>query len=285
MSSRSYRLQEGEGTAEGIRRIALGRAEHALEELSGAGDGNLASAVHATRKDLKKLRALVRLVRGELGKPLARAENRRYRDAGRMLSGSRDAEVKPETLAALRDRFGDELPAGDSERWARALARERDELAAVASGEVGRIDEARRAIGAGRDRILEWPLETDSRELLEPGLRRSYRQGRRAMKRTRAGPRARNVHEWRKRAKDFRYQLRIVGAPTEQMHALTDLLGEHHDLTVLAEDLARRENLGSRGSFKAAIERRQEELVAAALDLGRRLYAEKPKEFGARLTR
>ncbi len=271
MPSRSYRLQESEGAAEGVRRIALGRAEHALEELSGAGDGNLASAVHATRKDLKKLRALVRLVRGELGKPLARAENRRYRDAGRMLSGSRDAEVKPETLAALRDRFGDELPAEDSERWARALARERDELTGAARGEAGQIDEARRAIEAGRDRILEWPLETGSRELLEPGLRRSYRQGRRAMKRARADPSARNVHEWRKRAKDLRYQLRIVGAPTEQAHAVTDLLGEHHDLTVLAEDLTRREDIDERRPFEVAIARRQEELLAAALDLGRRL--------------
>jgi CHAD domain-containing protein len=274
MPSRSYRLQEGEGVAEGMRRIALGRAEHALEELSeaGAGDGDLASAIHATRKDLKKLRAVVRLVRGELGKPLARAENQRYRDAGRMLSGSRDAEVKPATLAALRDRYGDRLPAADSERWARALARERDEPVAAADGEAaGRIEEARKAIEAGRGRILEWPLETDSRELLEPGLRRSYRQGRRAMKRARADPSARNVHEWRKRAKDLRYQLRIVGAPTEQAHALTDLLGEHHDLTVLAEDLARREDVGGRRAFEVAIARRQEELVTAALDLGRRL--------------
>ena len=271
MSSRSYRLQEGEGAAEGIRRIALGRAEHALEELSGAGDGDLAGAVHATRKDLKKLRAAVRLVRGELGKPLARAENRRYRDAGRMLSGSRDAEVKPETLAALRERFGDELPAGDSEHWARALARERDDPAGAARGEAGRIDEARRAIEAGRDSILEWPLETGSRELLEPGLRRSYRQGRRAMKRTRADPSARNVHEWRKRAKDLRYQLRIVGADTGQMHALTDLLGEYHDLTVLREDLAGRGEVGEGRAFETAIGRRQEELLTAALDLGRRL--------------
>ena len=102
MPSRAYRLKTKESPSEGARRIALGRSEKALERLQEVDRDELAGAIHGARKDLKKLRGLLRLIRAELGKKTFKAENRRYRDAGRLLSGSRDAEVKLETLLALR---------------------------------------------------------------------------------------------------------------------------------------------------------------------------------------
>ncbi len=71
----------------------------------------------------------------------------------------------------------------------------------------------------------------------------------------------------------------------DQTHELTELLGDHHDLAVLAEDLGGRPELGDRAPFEAAIERRQEQLLDAALELGARLYAEKPKAFAKRIER
>ena len=170
MPSRAYRLKTEEEAAAGIRRIAAGRAERALERLRGADERELAAAVHGARKDMKKLRGLLRLVRDELGKKTFETEDRRYRDAGRALSGNRDAEVKLATLLALRRRF-DDLPTDATERWAGRLETERDQLAVVAVGaSEGKIGEAVEAIEAGRDAIGGWPLETDSWELVGPGL-------------------------------------------------------------------------------------------------------------------
>jgi CHAD domain-containing protein len=293
MSSRAYRLQTGENAAAGVRRIAGGRAEKALERLRGADGPELAAAIHGARKDLKKLRALLRLVRDELGGKAFEAEDRRYRDAGRLLSGSRDAEVKLETLRVLRREAGD-LPDEAAERWAGELETERDELAASVVGAAeSRVGEAAAAIAAGREAIAAWSLETGSWGLVGPGLSRAYRQGREAMARTLADPSAENVHEWRKRAKDLWYQLRILrqawpgplGATVEQAHDLTELLGHHHDLAVLTADLDNRAELGERGAFEAAIRQRQGELLDAAFGIGRRLYAEKPKAFRRRFKR
>jgi len=293
MPSRSYRLKTDEPPAEGLRRIALGRTESALERLDGIEGDELATAIHGARKDLKKLRGLLRLVRGELGEKRFKAENRRYREAGRLLSGSRDAEVKLETLASLR-RGSPDLPAAAGTSWAGMLESERDELAAAARADSeGRIAAATREIGKGRRKVPKWPLRTDSWALVAPGLASGYREGRRAMKRVRADPSAANLHEWRKRAKDLWYQLRIVrdawpellGATADQAHALTDLLGDHHDLAVLGDDLRSREEIGDRDAFHAAIEKRQDELLGAALGIGRRLYAENPKAFRRRLER
>ena len=289
MSSRAYRLKSEEGVAEGLRRIANGRAEEAIKRLAAVDDESLATAIHGARKDLKKLRAVLRLLRRELGPGTFRAENRVYREAGRLLSRSRDAEVKLATLRTLRDRAGDELPAQTALFWERVLEREREEI----SGAGAKLDEATRLIGQGRDRIAGWELRVDGWELLKPGLTGSYRDGRQAMIRALAEPSVENVHRWRKRAKDHWYELRILReawpllleATIAQAHELTELLGEHHDLALLGDDLRARGGLGERGPIEAAIAKRQEELFEAAVAIGRRLYAEKPKAFRRRLER
>lgn len=287
--SRSYRLKGKETPTEGIRRIALGRAQEAVEEVRDARNGgDFAESVHGARKDLKKLRSVLRLIREELGEEVYRAENQRYRDAGRGLGQSRDAEVKTETLSALRGRFGEELPSDLADAWLAALERERDEIVERTSG--GDAESLVAEIEAGLEEISKWQIENDSWELVEAGLVRSYRRGRRAMKRTRSDPRAENVHEWRKRTKDLWYQLRIlrnacppvISEMAAEAHELADLLGDHHDLAVLAEDLATREIAGDRDAARVVIDHRQSELLKCALELGERLFAEKPKAFEGR---
>lgn len=292
--SRAYRLKPGEKPGKGIRRIALECAEKAGEELERAAEGeDFAAAIHAARKDLKKLRGVVRLVRSQLGADLYRKEDRRYREAARALAQNRDLEVKVETLVALRRRCGEEIADDLAAAWLAALERDRDEAARQATAGATRsgIEAARAAIAAGREEIAGWPLRGDSWELFEADLLRGYRHGRRAMKRARAKPTAENAHEWRKRAKHHWYQLRILreawspvlSETAEQAHRLTELLGDHHDLAVLAEDLASRDLDGGRGAAEGVIQRRQQQLLKEAFEIGARLFAEKPKAFGRRM--
>jgi CHAD domain-containing protein len=242
------------------------------------------------RKDLKKLRAMLRLSRDQLGGKRFRTEDQRYRDAGRLLSSSRDAEVRLQTARALGRRCGPQLPAGAYGIWVLALEREREEVAGDGDGRGPEVELAAAAIAAGRATIAEWPLRDDSWRAIGPGLRRSYRKGRKGLRRTIADPNAENVHDWRKRGKDLTYQLRIVrnawpellGETAERSHRLTDPLGDHHDLALLAEDLEGRE-IDGRGEIVELIRRWQTQLLEEAFELGQRLYAEKPKAFERRL--
>jgi CHAD domain-containing protein len=94
-------------------------------------------------------------------------------------------------------------------------------------------------------------------------------------------------HEWRKRVKVHRYHTRLlrdVWQPVlepwrEQLHALSDLLGDDHDLavfqqTVLESDLL--VDFGDRESLPPLIVTRRAELQAQAAPVGARLLAEKP---------
>jgi CHAD domain-containing protein len=281
--SRSYRLTRDEGLAAGLARVAAGRAERACERLraASAGEADPATAVHGARKDMKKLRTALRLLRGELGKRAYRRESARFRDAARLLSGRRDAEVKLATLDALAERAGG-LPREAVEAWRRILDRDRE--AAINTGGAAALAEAVELIEGGLESIASWQLEGDSWRTIEGPLTRTYRRGRRAMKAAAKGGGEDDFHEWRKRAKDLWYELRLLeeawprplAASAKEVHELTDLLGDHHDLAVLREDLRRRRlGEGETRALEAAIARRQAQLAGKAIKLGRRIYAER----------
>jgi CYTH domain-containing protein/CHAD domain-containing protein len=290
--SRAYRLHLDEDAADGVRRVIVGRLEKAAERLREAGDADgdaLAEAIHGARKDLKKARAALRLVRDELGEKTFKRENRALRDAARTLSASRDAEVKLATLDALGEGEGD-VPPGPTALWRDALEADRDR---IVGGESAGPAEAVAAIEAVAARAPEWKLRADGWKLLAPGLDTDYRDGRDAFAALGDETGFEAVHELRKRGKDLWYQLRLlrdawqpVLEPTaDEIHDFTDRLGDHHDLAVLAEDLAGRAEVDGvhRETLWALIEARQASLLAEARAAGERVYAEKPKAFDRRL--
>jgi CHAD domain-containing protein len=291
---RSYALEQDEEIAAGMTRIAAGRAEKALERLREAqsGEADTADAIHGARKDMKKLRTVLRLLRDRLPKQVYEERNQGFRDAARALSATRDAEVKLETLDALVE-HADALPRDAVEAW-RLILRSDREAATNAARDEPAMERAMELTEAGLKGIEAWPLQGDSWEVIGGGIRRTYRRGRRAMRKAEREPSEHNFHEWRKRAKDLWYGLRLLTdawprpleATADEAHELSDLLGDHHDLAVLREDLQQRQ-LGAEETeaLEAAIDRREDELAAAALDLGHRLYAERPKDFSRRLQR
>jgi CHAD domain-containing protein len=70
---------------------------------------------HDARRCLKRLRALIRLVRPALGDGAYRRETERVAGAGRLLAGARDVHVMRLTASKLESRFGP-LPDGAGKR-------------------------------------------------------------------------------------------------------------------------------------------------------------------------
>ena len=79
--------------------------------------------------------------------------------------------------------------------------------------------------------------------MLEPGLRRMYRGGRREWRAMQKGASVEGLHEWRKRVKEFWYDHEllkplwkpVMKAVGDEAHDLSDLLGDDHDLAVLLD--------------------------------------------------
>ncbi|HEY8001021.1 MAG TPA: CHAD domain-containing protein [Solirubrobacterales bacterium] len=286
----AFRLKARESEAAGIRRVAHERIEDAVGRLRDR-SADPAKAVHEARKDVKKLRSTLRLVRPVIGDSVYRRENERFRDAARALSDARDTQVRAQTTEALGERFADDPPPGG---WAalRAAVAGGEQ---TASGELGRLrEQAAAEIERGDEEVERWPLGDDGFELLRPGLDRAYARGRKSFRAARAEPTDEALHEFRKRSKDLWYHLRllrtgwpqVLEATAEQAHRLTDRLGDDHDLAVLGADLERGfESLtaGQRQHLRGLLERRRRELQGQAFGYAERLFAEKPKQFVRRI--
>jgi CHAD domain-containing protein len=291
--SSAYRLLAGELVDTGIKRAIRGRVDDAVSQLRGEAGTEPAEAVHEARKDIKKIRSALRLVRAAIGDDAWRLENDHYRECARSLSGFRDAEILVEALDGLAERFG---PTARDRLDQLRRELDRENRVAHEDGAIERaIATAAAELEAGRRRVEALPLKGDGWDLIGPGLHRSYRRGRKRLRSVEDEASVTNLHELRKRVKDLWYQLRLirdadpelVGPLSDHAHDLSDHLGDDHDLALLREQVQRRAGAfhdpADQRHLLEEIDQRRGELQFAAISLAGRIYAEKPKKFAKRL--
>ena len=203
---RKYRFRDGHPLDQEIVRAAAGRADHALEALTDDLAKEPETAVHTARKDLKKLRSLLRLVRTGLGDEAYSAANDALRAAGQALGGIRDADVMLETLEEVIE-DSEALGEAPSVVALRSDLLDRRARAHQGAGPSRAAEDASSSIEAVAAEFADWP--TAVAEALVPGLERAYRRGRKRMHEAEEDPTTERLHEWRKRAKDHWYHVRL----------------------------------------------------------------------------
>ena len=235
-----------------------------------------------------------RLVRGGLGEDVFDRDNGAARDLGRRLSAARDAAVRVSALDTLQKSYPEEFPSEEiAPLRRRLLSRQRAALRRVRSD--GSLAAVARELGELRLRVRAWPVFEAGFACLGPGMRRVYRQGRDAEAEAYASGTDEAFHEWRKRAKDFRYHVELLEPlwpevmkdVEKALHDLTDRLGDDHDLADLRGALSTSPRL-TRGvrvvpRVLELADRRRSKLQADARPIGSRIYGEKPRAFSSRI--
>ena len=289
----AYAFDAGEPVSDAVHRIVEEQVDSAVSILERADGHDLEAAVHDSRKHAKKLRGLVRLVRPALG-AAHRPANDAFRDAGRELSPLRDTQAALATFDALVAASPDRLPDGGLGAVRSGLAGIADEATQAEDRHV-RCERAAHLIRQGGRRLRATALGSYGWAAIGPGLERTYRAGRRALADARGRSEPAALHEWRKRAKDAWYHVRLLrrAAPSilepleARLHDVSDALGDAHDLAVICSRLqATPARFGGQAQVRAACrlaDDRRVMLEKRALRLGDRLYAEKPKAYAARM--
>ena len=245
----SYCLKANETLAAGLRRIAREELENALCQMNKARAGEEAAAVHATRKHIKKLRALLRLIRSEIGQEIFTEENNRLREVARGFSGSRDARVQLQLLEKLAAQAAQKKSA-----FAKTSGALEEEMAAQADTFGPQRREAESTLQRICDRLEGWPVDDLAMKDLCCGLRHSYKRGRNCFEEVGAKPTTENFHSWRKRVKESgirRASLQnlnraVISEMAEAAKTLGQRLGDLHDLAFFRLRLKRREIAGGR---------------------------------------
>jgi CHAD domain-containing protein len=267
----------------------------ALRTLSGRVPSD--QAVHGVRKELKKARAALRLLRTVLGDDVFVQENAALRDAARPLSPLRDGKALLIQLDSLIERYGEPARALGLEDLRRLLRRERLYARQRLLGNPMSLEPQVVALRRLHARSARWNVGQHGWSALGAGLERVYGKGRRAMGAARADRSMERLHEWRKQVKYLWHQLQLleplwpalIGELADQAHQLADYLGDEHDLAVLRSKVLTHSGAlhtsSDRSGLLALINRCRAELQEKAFILGKRIYDEKPAAFSARFER
>jgi CHAD domain-containing protein len=301
----AYRIALADPAPVALERIVRAELDDAIHQLEHGRAEDPVEAVHDARKSLKKVRSLLRLARPGMRAGERRAENLALGDIGRALSGGRDADVMVETVDALAERFAGQVPAATfaalRARLAARAARRRHGSDALVAEQLALLRQARARLTAAELAPGEpgpTPFDGVRRRHLRAGAVRAYARGRGLLAEALKEPTTEALHELRKRVKDLWYHTRLLSeawpgpmkAQAAELKTLSTLLGDDHDLGVLAELLrAEAEELGAEdadvdeAAVLELVARRRAELQAAAFAQAARIYAESPRAWERRL--
>ena len=150
-------------------------------------------------------------------------------------------------------------------------------------------------LGRAHANIDCWPLDQFNCKELRCAVQRTYKGARKALASAEAAPTVENFHQFRTRAKRLWYELRILRPInpvvlknlTDDLRSLGSLLGRAHDLSFLGDRLrgGDQKSEWEREGHKllAVIEVSQEDLQRGAAELAEHFFAERPRDFGARI--
>jgi CHAD domain-containing protein len=263
------------------------RAVAAAKEAVGAVDHGSKTAVHESRKALRRARAVLSLAGGALPKSERRALREAVQQARRSLSTVRDHAVAPETLGAL--------VLGDDERETAKRVLDNAAEAIPALSEIKQLlaEAAARAAAQAEALAAALPPEITWATVVD-GIAEVYGEARRAR---RAAKRSKPwFHTWRRRSKELVYQLDFVaqhaGARTlairAELDAVTDLLGPGVDLIMVREFIethAQGVQADAIDSLRDQIDGQLDDIMKGARKTARDAFSQKPKKFGRRLAK
>jgi len=284
----AYRVELRADVGSEVVRIAIEQIDRAVKDFGTTRDRDV--GVHEGRKSLKRLRALLRLVRPGIGDETFRGLNDRLREIAMLYSADRDRHV----LYGIAQACANEM--GQRHRKAFAIVLRSLETPAGATVAPAQLQKDALARLAGvRKTLLRLRVKPNRFEAIVAGLERGYRRGRRRLHEAYAAPTDEAFHDLRKAVQLHWRHMQIlqrawpdlfVARLTAARH-LSQVLGDDHDLAVFVAYLHTMPRGAVAIADRRAIERhcreRQSALRLKAHALCRQLFAEGAVRFARRI--
>jgi len=282
----AFRLRREEPVPLGLRRIIEEQFSSAIAHLAGPLQSRQ-QAVHETRKSFKRIRSLLRMLRDDMPDVFAQ-ENARIRDLSAVLGPYRDADAMLETLEHLHQAFPELL---DTSMYAAAHTALEDAREKVLQSGDGYTHDAQKVIRQlldAKQNLPSWRFPDDLEHIL-PVMRSAFKRARKAGKKARHTQHIEDFHRWRKRVKDLQYQTQLLqDTPAgvtddfrQELKSLAQLLGNHHDLSILQALLGNAEIFTDQhhaAQVLPLVKQRRKQLEQQAQETGTPLFAQPAKQ-------
>ena len=242
---KGFSISNTESISINIHRILLEQLHYIIMQ-SERGQDEVHKSIHETRKSMKRIRAVLRMIRDEIGYSSYYRENTFYRDLSRKLSDIRNFEVLSNSIKNLQEDLSKTIPPDVFALLEEELGRQQNMVMGGQAGLVQILKEIAGEIEIARDRIYDFPIRHNDFRVFEGGLSRMYRQGKRYLREARNDPSPNQLHDLRKRMKYFWYQVEILHpifpgpmkAYASTLEAIAENLGIYHDLQLLQDFLS-----------------------------------------------
>jgi CHAD domain-containing protein len=196
-------------------------------------------AVHDIRVFMKKARAAVRLLDSQIDDELFIKENDAYREIGRMMASWRETSVLRKTLKALKKENPDLFVRLAENEKLQSLLKKPEKKSEEDEPLKMKIEQIDDLFNKAAHRIRFYNMDKVDPQLLLKELERTYLQVSENYLKCRINLKPAALHEFRKRAKDFLYQLYFfrplnpVGIKLleKRLDTITQNLGKYNDLT------------------------------------------------------
>ena len=284
----SFELHHRKHIEDDLTKIVRQQLRNTADGLTKTEGSQFRSAVHESRKSVKKVRAVAAFLTSAGAKP-PRRDRERLKSAARALSRVRDTTAIIETFDRVRRRYPKQLPEHTYGILRRGLVAARDRSEARAQRD-GVVADAAERLEKTRKSARKWPSPSIKRSDMIAIVAASYRRSRYAMRRARATGQSATLHRWRKELKTLWYQLRLAKPLTTgvapliaELKRLETELGDDHNLVILAATLRGCRDLRTMRADIRQIDRlatrMRQSLRRRAFALGRRLHGRKPEAF------
>jgi CHAD domain-containing protein len=283
-------LRTNEPLGAGLLRVA----EDLIDSITASGEHpehEEGEYIHNIRTTIKRLRALLRLIRPVVGETFFNRENARLRKAAQRLGVARDTEVARETLTNLS-------VSGKPEKKAIAAALAGLETKAESSTNLEQaLSDTKEDLKETKRNLQELRLVSGEWEVVGAGLQDVYRQSRKRMNTALEEMDDEAFHKWRIRVKSLFYELELLepvwpkrmDKMTARLSKLQDKIGLDHDIAVLKAFLRKTpEKFGGAEAVDRVIrclDGESRKLRRSAEPLGEKIFAEKPRRFARKLGR
>ncbi|MDX1629408.1 MAG: CHAD domain-containing protein, partial [Fulvivirga sp.] len=245
--------------------------------------------IHEIRKNFKKIRAALRLIRDHVD--FYKPENVFYRDLVILVSYIRDATSVIEASNLIYKQHSKELYKNAFSSWFSFLQKRRDKLAKKILPKENALEKIRKDLEKKLPQISDWDINIKHFDNIKPSIGRVYQRGKDAYEKVLETKDPADFHEWRKRVKYLMYQLEmlrriwpdLLKTWEDELHKLSDCLGTDRDLFMLDNLIAGNEdkfkNDDNHYLLKSLIDEHRQQLQNHALLLGQRLYSLPTEHF------
>lgn len=278
-----------ESVPDGVRRILREQLEMAISLLKDE-EIDRDVAIHESRKCLKRIRAIFRLIRGKISEDIFQDHNTLYRDLGRQLAPVHDAYVMVETLKTIHSQLEDSRIKRVATIIRKDLEADYEKIKADFWQNEDTVPQVIEALEDELTSLDNLRIKHDSFKTFKKGLRKVYKRGDKRMDVAYESiPDAEAFHDWRKRVKYLWYHMTILQPihPAKimplvtQLDELSDLLGLAHDYAVLYDTIGHhpKTKSGLGRQLLAIIDLKRGELELSAKPFGEAIYTHEPKKF------